>query len=463
MIRYSEGSLRNIRGRAQLNVRSHEVNDETGEAGPWQALSKMTSIPYKDKHAAQTALLAWRDDLVGDAYVAAARAKGELRDEASIVDEVTKKLGINEDRLGLSFEQYTKEYIALKRKSRGVATDRGFKCSSDDILRLWLLPNLPSPTPAMRDITPEMIHTMLMKLAERGYSGNTILKAWTLFKSVCKYAVNMDGLRPDPCYGITNIKRPKARINHLDPRAADACAVQLSRAVQTDAVCAGRLALATGLECEALCGLTLGACDPRYVDAIHVHQVIAKAGNQWAIKRPKNDYRDRVIPLNDEICQIINDRKQQMAEEFNVSVDSLDSELFLLSNPAMKNDFLTPDKLRHHWHELSKLLGLKGNRGQLVTLHDLRHTFATSFLAKGGSFADLKAILGHSTGYMTLEVYAASDVRARAGSMRKNSRDLKQLQDSKDCEGLINALFDFSKSAELVEKGIASEQEELIG
>ena len=58
-----------------------------------------------------------------------------------------------------------------------------------------------------------------------------------------------------------------------------------------------------------------------------------------------------------------------------------------------------------------------------MTIHDLRHTFATSFLARGGSFADLKAILGHSTGYMTLEVYAASCPQLRQDAMDRVGRD----------------------------------------
>ena len=59
-----------------------------------------------------------------------------------------------------------------------------------------------------------------------------------------------------------------------------------------------------------------------------------------------------------------------------------------------------------------------------MTLHDLRHTFATCALAKGAPVKDVQAVLGHSSAQMTLDVYASSDPERRRGAMEAIGRDV---------------------------------------
>jgi integrase len=49
-----------------------------------------------------------------------------------------------------------------------------------------------------------------------------------------------------------------------------------------------------------------------------------------------------------------------------------------------------------------------------VRMHDLRHTFASNYVAKGGNLISLQKILGHSTISMTLRyAHLAPDFMAR--------------------------------------------------
>ena len=80
-----------------------------------------------------------------------------------------------------------------------------------------------------------------------------------------------------------------------------------------------------------------------------------------------------------------------------------------------------------------------------MTLHDLRHTFATVFLARGGNIKDLQAILGHSSAMMTLDVYASSDLAARSRTMSMVGRDLGAVMPEASIAPL-SEIFEFDRA-----------------
>ena len=433
MIRYSEGSWRAKGNGAQLFVYAH---DDGGR--------KMVTLmcrdldPTTDEKKIRARLLEWRDGLVGAAAVEEACASGELatpEPATEVAETLARRLGINDESLARSRRDYLSDYVSMRTRS---SSGRGSYGSSSDILRLWLLPYLPDPEATMASLTPADVHEFLGRLRESGRAGTTQHKSWVLLKAAVRHAVNVDGMRPDPTYGIQGPSRSRPRINHLDPSRADALAVELSRAVQSPAVCAARLALAAGIECAAACGLTVAACDPNRVDAIHITQNITKIHGRWQVGPTKNEYRARVIPFNDELRTIVGDRLSELTRQSEALGRPVGPETFLLSNPSYSGPFPTPAALQKSWATLSEAYGLVGACGKRVTLHDLRHTFATSFLAKGGSFSDLKALMGHASGYMTLEVYAGSDPELRRRAMQETGRAVPSHEDvsSSGCGGL---------------------------
>ena len=411
--RYSPPSWAERNGSWVLRCRAREVDQATGEKGPWRTLTKGTGVPARSVRWAEEAAWEWRDGLV--AADAVSRAKSEP------VEEISRRLGINGEALRKPFSQYAADYVRMQSVASTGAEDGGSKEGNSAVLRRNVLPYFPDPETPVDEVSPEQVRRFLRNLDDHGYSGSTILKAWTLARSVIRYAVNVDGLRPDPTYGIRTIKKVKPRINFLDPTQADGLANTLAAARQTDAVCAARLAMAAGIELEASCALQVRDCDPARADAIHITKCIAKRRGSFEVCPPKNEYRARVIPLNDELRQIVRARLAAMRQEWGREPAGED---WLLASPGTRAyPFSTPDRLRREWAGLSDCLGLKGARGDRVSIHDLRHTFATTFLARGGTLADLKAILGHSTGYMTLEVYASSCPELKRAAMDKVGRD----------------------------------------
>lgn len=437
MVEHGEAKWRQKGGKTQLYMRVREVGEDGGAPGPWHMVTRVTDLAWPpSEEEATRAARAWRDSLVraqAEAELLAGVASGSVVLPQStgeqVASAVARRIGIDEAQLARPFEDYARDYISIRRSAYADAHATSDGGGNLDILRLWILPYFDGST-AMRDVTPKQAAKLLGGLADAGFSAGTICKTWTLFKGIFRFAASQHGLRPDPTYGIKNIKRVRPKVNHLEVRQADELAERLGHVAQSEAVCAARLALACGICAEEMCGLRVMSCDPRVKDELHITQVVAKRLGRWQVCEPKNEYRDRSIPMNDEIRRIVQDRLTYLRRK---DPSLCEPEAYLLKRPEQTRGedvpYPKPDMLWRQWRPIAELYELYGVQGRLVTIHDLRHTFATTFLARGGSFADLKAIMGHSTGYMTLEVYAGSDPSIRRRAMEETGRKVEPLYD----------------------------------
>lgn len=418
-------SARVVRGYWQLVARVRVLGDGDAPKGPTKAMTRMSGIPAEEPRSkAIAAGWEWRDHMLCAQAVRVAREEWAGKG-ASALDEMARRLGIDEAELSRPFDEYARGYIALTaRKAEGEGV-RGVPGSRYDILRVRVLPNLADPRKPVGRLTSEDCAGLLKSLEAKGYAPATVAKAWILFKAIIRFAVNVHGLRPDPTYGLKPRKVRRVRVNYLEVSKADEVARTLATMRQTPAVCAARLALAAGVCAEESCGLRLMSCDPAQVSSIHISQVLSKLDGTWSVRPPKVDDRDRIIPMNEELRSILADRISELRAEAALAGRRVAPDTYLLDSPGRtRRGWTSPDRLRSAWKAIAESQGLVGVRGDLVTIHDLRHTFATCFLAKGGSMADLKAILGHATGFMTLEVYAASDPTIRARAMEETGRRL---------------------------------------
>lgn len=77
---------------------------------------------------------------------------------------------------------------------------------------------------------------------------------------------------------------------------------------------------------------------------------------------------------------------------------------YILSEPGAT--FATTSYIRRAFKTFSETNGLMGTNDELITLHGLRHTFATQWIRQGGDIKALQSILGHKDAMATLNVYA---------------------------------------------------------
>ena len=73
---------------------------------------------------------------------------------------------------------------------------------------------------------------------------------------------------------------------------------------------------------------------------------------------------------------------------FEKLYDNRKNKLYVFENPETGEHY---KDLKKSWYSLLKKIDIKEFR-----FHDLRHTFATNYLLKGGDINTLKELLGHS-------------------------------------------------------------------
>lgn len=421
---FSPGTVRDMRGTWQCIVKYRDSEDE-----PWKTLTKMTNIPVRGKtgrRMAETEAKKWRDDLL----IAEVVKTMEKRFEDKLAEELGHR-GQGSQNLSRTVIEYGTDYINNHKLSR--TTGRPLEDSSRSgyisTMKNQIEPYLPNDL-LVCEVTPEHIENLLFTLqVECGYSQSTVSKTYNLLNSIFCHACSRDGLESNPCEAVRPPKKGRPKKNSLSVADATALAKQLSQLEPSRGVTAGRLALACGLrrgELAALqiknCGLTDGL--------LHVSAAVSKGGEggygatrntgKTHIKVPKTNAGERTIPVNPEMEAAIRDRIVALKAECAQEGTRFNQDLYLLGYPNGK--WIAPNNLGKEWTAISKVLGYRGMLGQIVTLHDLRHSFATYALAKKVNVMDVKSVMGHSSASMTLDVYADSDPEERIRSMQQVSR-----------------------------------------
>lgn len=143
---------------------------------------------------------------------------------------------------------------------------------------------------------------------------------------------------------------------------------------------------------------------PLYLVALNTGM---RAGEILGLKKDALDFERGLIQIRRSYCQ-----KQKVIKE----TTKTHKDRFISMNPIVRKTLLnlklnsngemlfTPDSL--DCKDISHLARVfrrdcKATGTRVIRFHDLRHTFATMFVTKGGSIFHLASILGHSTTSMT--------------------------------------------------------------
>lgn len=415
---YGAGQLRKSEGYWQFFV---EYRDNFGNL---RTSTQITDLEATDDNrvVASERLLKWRDSLI---------AEDVAKDVANIYEAklaALEKIGVKSranPTLNKSFEEYAKVFINNKKLSRssGKPLENATKLGYLMTLEKQVLPYLPNGV-LVSEITPQMVEEMLYDLQIKGkYSASTVKKAFNLMRSILTYAVEHDGLNTNVCDGLRAPTKSKPRLNVLSVDKVPELASELAGMSQSIAVTSARLALNCGLRVGEIAALKLRDCNDK-TGFIDIHAAIGRTNKPSTneegrsyLKAPKTDAGVRQIPINDEVKDIISSRKRVIIEELVQSdVLAISGNIYLVGD--FEGHWTTPNNIGKQWTTLSKAMDLRGSLGKTITLHDLRHTFATYALAKGANPKDVQAIMGHSSIQMTMDVYAASDPSEQVAMMQ---------------------------------------------
>jgi integrase len=131
-----------------------------------------------------------------------------------------------------------------------------------------------------------------------------------------------------------------------------------------------------------------------------------RRGELFSLRWDQIDFASSLIVVNRSFCRILKADKSY-TKSGKIRYVPISAKLMcILKDFKVKNieskviSFSSIDMLKRYFEKLTKLCGNKK-----IKFHDLRHTFASSFLSGGGNIYDLQKILGHSTVQVT-ERYA---------------------------------------------------------
>lgn len=259
-------------------------------------------------------------------------------------------------------------------------------------------------------LKPIQVERWETKLIQRGLSSSTVGKAHRLLKQVMKNAVNCRLITYNPLDPVKPPKRKnkKPGINALDINARTELLTKLADLELVPVSVAATIALYTGLRRGEICALRWQDVDLK-AGTIWIRQSLGEGPGGFYLKLSKTDKkRDVVLPPT--ATRIL----AQWKAKLGIKADS-ENGLYVLTG---QETYFNPHALSAEWTSLSKAFGIRGTEGRLPTFHDLRHTWATMYLAAGGDVKTAASNLGHANAAMTLNVYASADPNAKREAAR---------------------------------------------
>lgn len=244
-----------------------------------------------------------------------------------------------------------------------------------------------------------------------GRDATTVDKRITAFKEVFNSAISEGACMRNP---FDNIKRPKKGWKMLngcnDSSLREEIAETLSSLPLDSLTVAFNLAFWTGMRRGEICAL-------RWVDVnledgvVWVRHSIGADGSGCYVKLPKSD-RPRDIALTSSMRSML-----EAWEEKNGSTP----QGFVVEGES--GGYMNPDYVTHAFTHLSRFKKWEGAAGKRLSLHDLRHTVATTLISSGADVKTVQSLLGHSSAAITLDMYASadSDAKKKAAALLERS------------------------------------------
>lgn len=332
-----------------------------------------------------------------------------------------------------TLEQYLGEWLVTIRPTVRPSTWSSYERN----MRVHVMPRIGTyPLQAVDAAAIARLYTALLEDGHRGVNGyakpanvetnrrptglspRTVAYIGTILHRALGDAVRWDRLVRNPCDAV---KRPKFATASSTVKAWDAA--NLTKFLEQSAAYIGKgrapdryyplwaLLATTGLRRGEALGLRWSDIDLK-AGALSVAQTVITVDHEQMIGTPKTDAGARAVELDSKTVAILKDHRRSQAEERLLMGAGFTDRGFV---------FCLPDGRPYHPERVSTEFDRRVAKFGLphLTIHGLRHTWATLALKGGVHPKVVQERLGHSTIGVTLNTYSHVTVGMQADAAEK--------------------------------------------
>ena len=296
--------------------------------------------------------------------------------------------------------EWTQTYLALSNRAEST------KIMHEGYTRTWVIPTI--GTVQLGNLNVNDINRMLLAMKAAGKAESTRRNAYTTLRKALDDAVTNGLLATNPAHRIRQpgVTRHEARfLTTAEVRRL----LEVSSVYRYDVVL--RLILGTGLRRGEALALSWSDIDLENGNA-KLRGSLTRRGRELIVSGVKTKTSRRTIALSPAMTALLGRHKaMQAAERLRAG------NLWRDKGFAFATEFGTPvepQNVLRTVREAAQRAGLNG-----VTVHSLRHTYATAALLNGVTLKVVSQNLGHASIQITADTYGhVTDEAARAGAAK---------------------------------------------
>ena len=254
------------------------------------------------------------------------------------------------------------------------------------------------------------------ELSNKGLSQHSIYYTYTIIAKVYNYYHDIGEISKNPFKQVKGLSKSKVnRVTHLTDNQMNTF---LSAVYQEydlgDAFLTGFLiAYYAACRRSEICGLRWNDIDfDRGI--LTVSSAIGDSGGPTYTKVPKNNSSKRTFPIVPQLVEVL---------KYRYDKEKPDANWFVIGEMT---DYMTPARLGKEFHRFAVAYDLKDAYGKIITLHGLRHNFATVGIRSNMDIASLSLMMGHSSRAMTLDTYGDANEQSKVIGAKKLAQTFKK-------------------------------------
>ena len=227
-----------------------------------------------------------------------------------------------------------------------------------------------------------------------GLSSNTMRRHHDLLSSALRSAVRQDMLLASP---MDRVEPPRSRVKEAFFYDNEELK-QLYQLIEGHILeLAVKMAGSLGMRREEICGLRWSSVDFE-LRKLHIKEARTAAGAEIVQKETKNRSSNRILHMSDDLYRLLRRERARQAER-KLALGDAWPDTGMVAVDAKGNPY-SPNAV-----SLAFTRFIQAHHLPKITLHGLRHTFATVASAQGAPLFDIGKALGHSTPATTGKIY----------------------------------------------------------